>query len=261
MKLITSQDGTAIACWQGGSGDPLLLIHGTTGDHTAWISTLSLLQQHFTVWTMDRRGRGLSGDNHDYALARECEDIATVVESIGIRVHVLGHSFGGLCALEAALLTPNIGKLILYEPSITLTGSNWSAELENRLQALWQQNAWEESLLLFFRDLLKTPQAEISALQSSSGWISRVAAAHTILRELQSIDRYVFAPQKFQALKNSTLLMIGGDSHERRFKTAGLLQQYLSHSQRTVLAGQQHSAMRSAPGLFAQTIIEFLNKP
>ncbi|WMJ09801.1 alpha/beta fold hydrolase [Nitrosomonas sp. sh817] len=260
MKLITSKDGTAIACWQSGSGDPLLLIHGTTGDHTTWTPPLSQLQRHFTVFTMDRRGRGHSGDNHSYALARECEDIAAVVDAIGDRVDVLGHSFGGLCALEAALLTPNIGKLILYEPSITLAGSNWSAALENRLQALWHQSAWEDSLLLFFRDLLKTPQHEMTALQAGSGWTSRVAAAHTILRELQSIDRYVFTPQRFQGLSHPVLLMIGGDSHERRFQTAGLLQQCLSHSQRVILPGQQHSAMRSAPALFAQTLIELLNQ-
>ncbi|MBX3616160.1 alpha/beta fold hydrolase [Nitrosomonas sp.] len=261
MKLIPSKDGTAIACWQGGTGDPLLLIHGTTGDHTTWTSSLALLQQHFTVWSLDRRGRGHSGDSHSYAFARECEDIAAVIDAIGNRVNVAGHSFGGLCALEAALLTSNVGKLILYEPSITLTGSGWSAELEHHLQVLWDQNAWEESLLLFFCDLLKTPQHEITALRASANWAPRVAAAHTILRELQSIDRYVFAPQRFQGLKIPILLMIGGDSHERRFKTADLLQQCLVHSQRAILPGQQHSAMRNAPELFARTIIEFLDHP
>lgn len=260
MKHFTSKDGTAIACWQGGSGDPLLLIHGTTGDHTTWISSLSLLQQHFTIWTMDRRGRGLSGDSHSYAFARECEDIAKIVDAIGSHVNVLGHSFGGLCALEAALLTPNIRKLVLYEPSITLAGSGWSPELEHRLQVLWNQNAWEESLLLFFCDFLKTPQHEMTALQVGSNWASRVAAAHTILRELQSIDRYIFTPQRFQGLKSSILLMVGGDSHERRFKTAELLQRSLPYSQCAVLPGQQHGAMRTAPELFARTVIDSLKQ-
>ena len=43
MELITSKDGTPIACWQCGAGMPLLLVHGTTGDHSAWLSVLAQL--------------------------------------------------------------------------------------------------------------------------------------------------------------------------------------------------------------------------
>lgn len=258
MEHITSKDGTPIACWHCGTGMPLLLVHGTTGDHSAWVSTLAELQQHFNVWTMDRRGRGQSGDANSYTLERECEDIATVVDAIGGSVHLLGHSFGGLCALESTLLTSNINKLILYEPSISLTGSGWSTELEIRLQTLLDQGNREESLLLFFRDLLKAPKQEIVALQAGSNWPIRIAAAHTILRELQSIDRYVFKPQRFHLLQNTVLLLVGGDSHSRRYATAETLQQSLSNSRMGILPGQQHSAMRTAPDLFVHEVIEFL---
>jgi pimeloyl-ACP methyl ester carboxylesterase len=65
---------------------------------------------------VDRRGRGHSGDAPDYALEREYEDVVAVVVSAGDGVSVLGHSYGGICALEAALLTDGIRKLVLYEP-------------------------------------------------------------------------------------------------------------------------------------------------
>ncbi|QOJ23328.1 MAG: alpha/beta hydrolase [Gammaproteobacteria bacterium] len=258
MEFITSSDGTPIACWRHGSGAPLLLVHGTTGDHSTWTSVLPGLQQHFTVWTMDRRGRGHSGDTDGYTLQRECEDVAAVVDAIGGGVNLLGHSFGGLCALEAALLTANINKLMVYEPSISLTGSGWSAALEARLQALLDKGEREESLLLFLRDLLKTSDQELAALRLSSNWPVRIAAAHTILRELQSIDRYIFSPQRFQALHNPVLLLIGGNSHPRRYATAEMLQQSLPNNRIGILPGQQHSAMRTAPELFVQHILEFL---
>ena len=209
---------------------------------------------------MDRRGRGHSGDGGSYALARECEDLAIVIDAIGGRVNLLGHSFGGLCALEAALLTPNINKLMLYEPSISLTGSGWSTEFETRLQILLAAGNHEESLLLFFRDLLKTPSQEIAALQAGSNWPARVAAAHTILRELQSIGRYDFVPQRFHGLKTPVLLLLGGDSHPRRYTTAELLQQSLPDSRIKILPGQQHSAMRTAPDLFVHHVVEFLEE-
>lgn len=258
MEFITSRDGTPIACWRHGSGTPLLLVHGTSGDHSAWTPVLAGLQQHYTVWTMDRRGRGHSGDAASYALERECEDIAAVADAIGGNVHLLGHSFGGLCALEASLLTARINKLILYEPSISLTGSGWSADLETRLQTLLDQGNREESLLLFFRDLLKTPDHELAALRTGSSWPIRLAAAHTILRELQSIGRYVFTAQRFHVLHKPVLLLVGGNSHPRRYATAQILQQSLPDNRIGILPGQQHGAMRTAPDLFVHHVLEFL---
>lgn len=257
MKRITSKDGTPVACWQEGSGDPLLLIHGTTSDHLAW-SLLTTLSQHFSVWTMDRRGRGRSGDSERYAFDRECEDIATAVDTIGNSVHLLGHSFGGLCALEATRLTPNIRSLSLYEPSITLTGSGWSTEVEKKMQALHDSEKWEEVLLLFYRDILRTPQPEIDVLQTGTGWQARKAAAHTILRELRCIDQYVFNPQRFTFLQIPVLLLLGSDSPTRRHDTAQMLSQSLPHSQIRILQGQQHTAMRTAPELFTHEIVDAL---
>ena len=257
MKRINSKDGTPVACWQEGSGDPLLLIHGTTSDHLSW-SPLTTLAQHFSVWTMDRRGRGCSGDSGSYAFERECEDIATVVDAIGNHVHLLGHSFGGLCALEATRLTPNIRSLSLYEPSITLTGSGWSKAVETNMQALHDAEQWEEVLLLFYRDILKTPRPEINALQTGAGWQARKATAHTILRELRCVDHYVFNPQRFTFLQIPVLLLLGSDSPVRRHKTAQMLSQNLPNNQIRILRGQQHTAMRTAPKLFIREIVDSL---
>ncbi|HEX8874355.1 MAG TPA: hypothetical protein VF780_06965, partial [Nitrosospira sp.] len=44
MELISSGDGTAIACWHSGAGEPLLLVHGTSGDHLAWAPVLPALE-------------------------------------------------------------------------------------------------------------------------------------------------------------------------------------------------------------------------
>jgi pimeloyl-ACP methyl ester carboxylesterase len=259
MELISSKDGVPIACWHSGAGESLLLVHGTSGDHLAWTPVLPALERHFTAWTLDRRGRGHSGDAIGYAFERECEDVAAVVEAIGGTVHLLGHSFGGLCALEAALLTPSIGRLILYEPSVSLAGSGWSAALDAHLQALLDAGKREEALLLFFRDIVKTPLHEIAALQAGSHWPSRIAAAHTIHRELRSIARYIFTPQRFNALKIPALLLLGGESPPRRRLIAERLHQALPCSRIGILQGQQHSAMRTAPDLFVHEVVSFLN--
>lgn len=116
METITSADGATIAYERSGSGPSLVLVHGATADHTTWAPALPLLEEHFTVYAMDRRGRGDSGDADDYALDREAEDVVALVETIDEPVTLLCHSFGGLCALEAAPRTDRLRRLVPYEP-------------------------------------------------------------------------------------------------------------------------------------------------
>ena len=101
-QTTVSRDGTPIAWWRSGVGPDLLLVHGTTADHTRWETMLPLLEPHATVHAMDRRGRGGSGDSPAYSVAAEADDVAAVVEAIGRPVDVFGHSYGALVALEAA---------------------------------------------------------------------------------------------------------------------------------------------------------------
>ena len=118
MTRAVSRDGTEIAYWTSGEGPPLVLVHGTTADHTRWRPLLPYLEPHATVHAIDRRGRGASDDGPHYELAREFGDVAAWSTRSrrppgpGRR---LGHSHGGICAFGATALTPNIRKLVLYE--------------------------------------------------------------------------------------------------------------------------------------------------
>ena len=122
QKTVTSLDGTPIAYWRSGEGQPLLLVHGTAADHGRWRPVLPVFEERFTVCAVDRRGRGASSDSDDYAIEREFEDVAAVVDSLGEPANLLGHSYGALCALEAALLSRNVRNLVLYDPGIEVAG-------------------------------------------------------------------------------------------------------------------------------------------
>src|SRR5437870_4029728 len=67
---------------------------------------------------MDRRGRGLSQDGGTYSLAREVEDVLAVVEALDPPVHVVGISYGGLPALEAAARSDRLAAVAIFEPPI-----------------------------------------------------------------------------------------------------------------------------------------------
>ena len=115
---VPSKDGTLIAMECAGDGPSLIMVHGGIGDRTRWTPMIPMFSSRFTACAMDRRGRGASGDSPEYALQKEAEDIAAVVNSRPGTVFVLGHSYGGVCALEATFLTDRISQLVLYEPPL-----------------------------------------------------------------------------------------------------------------------------------------------
>ena len=83
MFHVSSSDGTSISYVRSGTGPALLLVHGTTADHRRWAAVAPRLEQHFTVYAMDRRGRGGSTDSPDYHILREADDVAAVTVGFG----------------------------------------------------------------------------------------------------------------------------------------------------------------------------------
>jgi len=168
MEQITSSDGTVIGFRRSGAGHPLLLVHGTTADHRRWAPISPHFEQYFSVYAMDRRGRGGSSDSPDYDIMREAEDVAAMVEAIGEPVFILGHSYGGLCSLEAALLTDKVSRLILYEPPIPTGLPSYPPGVPDRLQALVDSGELEAALEVFFREIVRMPEHKDSTFHSIS---------------------------------------------------------------------------------------------
>ena len=258
MNKIRSRDGTQIAYWVAGAGQPLILVHGTTADHARWASVSAAFEDKFTIYAIDRRGRGESGDTSPYAIEREFEDIAAVVDSIPGSVNILGHSYGAICSLEAALLTKNVGKLILYEPPIPAGIDIYSPGAIDRIQRLVDAGDREGAVSTFFRKIVRMPEQELKTLQSLPVWKARVAAAHTIPREMRADEQYKFVPERFRDLKVPTLLLLGGDSPPFFKKAIELVHHALSNSHIVVMPGQQHAAMNTAPQLFTTEVLKFL---
>lgn len=260
MNHITSKDGTAIAYQRSGKGPPLVLVHGTTADHTRWRPVLPPLEEHFTVYALDRRGRGESGDNgaNHYSIEREFDDVAAVVDSLGEPVNLLGHSYGAICSLEAAVRTDNLRKLVLYEPPIPAGVEIYPRASVERIQAALASGDNDGAVATFLREIARVPPHELELLRSLPAWQGRVAAAHTILRELQTAETYVFDPERFQRMNTPTLLLLGGDSPQFFQLAIRAVQSALPDSRITVMPGQQHTAMNTAPDLFVREVVGFL---
>jgi pimeloyl-ACP methyl ester carboxylesterase len=256
LEKVVSKDGTPIAAWRSGEGPPLVLVHGAAADHSRWAPVLPALEQRFTVLAVDRRGRGRSGDADEYALEREFEDVAAVIESAGEPVDLLGHSHGGVCALEAALLTDRVRKLVLYEPPVGFLTT--PPEVVDRLEALREAGKRDELVAFFMQEVAGLPPDQIDVMRSLPAWEARLAAADTIPREERVNRDYVFDPLRFRELHVPTLFLQGGDSPDL-FRAAGeALREALPDCRVVVMPAQRHAAMDTGTELFTAEVLSFL---
>jgi pimeloyl-ACP methyl ester carboxylesterase len=267
VTRVASADGTEIAYWTTGEGPPLVLVHGATADHNRWGPLLPYLERSFTVHAMDRRGRGGSGDAPGYSIAREFEDVAVVVDAVagasGSVVDIYGHSYGGLCVFGGATLTSNIGNLVLYEgwPPVNLEAWVMPPGVEERLGALIAEGDREAALESLMREVLMMHDDDIEAIRAQPSWPARVAAVHTVPRELRAIPEVPFDPKQAALITVPTLLLTGSDSPDPAAAEVDIVAAAMPDAHIKVLDGQQHVADVLAPEVFSEHMVAFLARP
>lgn len=259
---VTSRDGAEIAYWTSGDGPPLVLVHGGPADHTRWQPLLPYLEPGATVHAMDRRGRGASSDGPEYAVVRESEDVAAVVDAIaeasGAAVDVYGHSFGGSCALGGATLTNNIRRLAVYEPPLGPISNAYPPGLLERLDALLASGKREAVIEAIFSEVLEVSDEELEAFRTQPSWQARVAAAHTIPRESRVELDGAFDLALAASITVPALLLTGGDSPASLSADLETLAAALPDARTVVIKGQGHGADVLIPAVFAEHLMGFL---
>lgn len=258
MNKAVSKDGTRIAFKESGVGHPLLLVHGTTADHTRWDKITPRLAERFTVYAMDRRGRGESGDGPDYHILREAEDVAAVVEAIAEPTYLIGHSYGALCSLEASKLTKKIKKLILYEPPIPTNQHIVSQAIIQEIQTLVDQGKNEAALETMMQKVVKMPAHELAYYRTLPVWKTRITIAPTIPRELNTDWVHQFDTKPLADIYVPTMFLMGGDSPQFFHEAIKPAETALPNSQVEIMPGEQHIAMDTNPDLFIQKVFGFL---
>jgi len=93
-----------------GAGEPLVLVHGYTGDHTDWRYQVAEFSRTHRVLVFDHRGHGRSTapvEHAAYTIEQMADDVEALTAHVGCeRFHLVGHSMGGAVAQEVALRSP-----------------------------------------------------------------------------------------------------------------------------------------------------------
>lgn len=261
VGTVTSADGTPIAFKRTGSGPPLVLVHGGACDHRFWelSDVRSAFAEHFTVYAMDCRGVGESGDAEAYELEREFEDVAAVVNSIDEPVTLLGHSSGALLSLEAALRTDNLRSLILYEPPIAFGDRElYAEEVLAEMERLLNDGENEQVLVLFLQEIAQSTPEEIDAQRSAPDWQDLVDAAHVWPRSVQAVGEYEFDAVRFANMTTPTVLLSGSESPPLLRDATEPVNEALPNSRIASFEGHGHEAMLTASDRFIEEVLGFI---
>jgi len=181
MEHVKSADGTPIAFEPFGSGTPVLIVGGAFSTAAAGHPlAAALAEAGLQGVALDRRGRGESGDSAPYAPEREAEDLAAVIEGVGGRAAVLGHSSGAILALFAAAEGVPVTHLFLSEPPFRFEVGH-APDLVQRLQAFVDSGHPEEAVTTFQREAVGLPDPVVEQIRSSPMFASLVAVAQSVV--------------------------------------------------------------------------------
>jgi len=276
-----SPDGTAIALFalrpaashDADAADPdherrpaLLLVHGATADHTTWRAVGPALALGRSVYALDRRGRGASGDREPYSIEREFRDVAAAAEEIARRhegpADVAGHSYGGRCALGASLHSGAIRRLVVYEGAPAPPGVSYRPPgLVEAVRAALERGDDEGALTTFLAGIVGMSEAELAAYRANPVWPARVAAASTILREVEAEASPVASIDALARVSVPVLLLLGSASRSPFRLGTDALATALTLPEVAVIDGAAHAAHHTHPREFVEIVEAFLDRP
>ncbi|WP_405589344.1 alpha/beta fold hydrolase [Streptomyces sp. NBC_01092] len=170
-KHTNSADGTSIAYETSGDGPAVILVSGamSTGGTVAPLAVP--LSERFRVVVYDRRGRGQSGEESPYAVEREVEDLAALIDAVGGEAALYGTSSGGALVLRAAASGLPVRQVAVYEVPFAVYegGARERAEYTERLTEALDEGRRGDAVELFLR-LTGMAEQMIQGARQSPMW-------------------------------------------------------------------------------------------
>lgn len=259
MQHVQSADGTQIAYERAGSGPPVILVDGALCRRAfgPMPALAALLEDRFTVYTYDRRGRGDSSDAPSYAVAREVEDLAALIQVAGGAASLFGASSGAALALEATASGLPVRRLAMYEPPFVSEGAG--RDEPDHVSALRERLAEGQrgaAVRYFMRDMVQVPAPVVLMMQCMFPvWTKLKAAAHTLPYDATIMGSWCVPKARAAEVGVPSLVLHGGKTDPRLQRAARVLHAAIPGAEQGELAGQNHNAKAK---VLAPVLADFL---
>src|SRR5215470_3158246 len=250
MSTVFSADGTTIGFDARGEGQPLIMIDGATA-YRATSPTSGqvgeLLRDEFRTYAYDRRGRGESGDTPPYAVQREIEDLAALIDEAGAPAFACGFSSGAVLALDAAAAGLPITRLALFEPPFVVDDSRppGPADYVQRLDAAVAVGRPGDAVELFLTGAVGMPAEYVAGMRQSPFWPALEEVAPTIAYDGRIMGSTMsggpLPADRWSAVSVPVLVMYGRGTEPWLIAASRALADLLPTATLQAVDGAQHS--------------------
>ncbi len=260
-ETVASADGTSIAYEIFGTGPLLIAVCGATCDRALMRSTAQALGRHFTTVNYDRRGRGDSGDTLPYAVDREIEDLAALIDRIGGPAHLYGHSSGAGLVLHAVAAGLPVDAFVLHDPPYSPddeSSRDGARRYGRTIRSLLAQERRADALETFCR-LTGMPDDVIDGMRGTDRWAELTALAPTLAYDsavMGDIESGGAVPEDVaDRVTRPGLVLVGGGSPPFMMEVGRRLAHLLPEGRSHVIEGYGHVV---PPDVLAPVVAEHL---
>ena len=278
-------NGAQLEYFEKGSGEPLILVHGSSNDFRAWKHQQDELSKHFRTIVYSRRYHWPNKEiteGEEYSMAEQLDDLEALISSLNVSpAHLMGHSYGAFLSLLLAIKNPTLVKsLILAEPPVfTLFISNEPKPLEI-LKMMFKtpligieimkfgkgvlvpaseamkQNKIEEGMQIFVKGIFGDDANRIYEIKKEEAESNLSNAKAELLGS-------GFMPIEEDSIRKvqTPALLVAGSKTRKIFRLfIDHLHKLLPNSEMVVINNATHLMQADNPNEFNKTAISFLNK-
>jgi pimeloyl-ACP methyl ester carboxylesterase len=250
-----------------GSGEPLVLVHGSWGDHHNWDPVVSALGESFRVLAYDRRGHSASRrPSGQGSVFEDADDLAGLIDELELApAHVAGNSFGAAIALRAATRRPDVFRtLVVHEPPLfpLLAGTELEPALEEvqrrigAVVALLEAGEHDDAARRFVDTIAFGPGAWDDQLSTEMRDVF-VANATTFLDEVRDPDALQMDLAALGGFDKPALLTSGTESAPFFGPVVDMVAAHLPRSERITIDGADHLPHISVPERYVEVVRTF----
>lgn len=275
-------DHTTFTYVEEGSGEPLILVHGSFSDYRTWQAQLEPFSRHFRTLAYSRRYHWPNDpipEGRDYVMSEHVDDLAALIPKLDAApAHLVGHSYGAFVCLLLAIRAPELVRtLVLAEPpAITLFVSNQPQPSEllpllltrprtaiaimkfgmqgaaPATEAVRQGNI-DEAIRIFGHATLGP-----EAYARLSDGRRQMVRANFIEAEFLGSGFAPLDDEQVRGVETPTLLLNGEDSPALFHRVVDRLHELLPHSERVVIPHASHISHEDNPAAYQNAVLPFL---
>lgn len=273
MPMLTIE-GTTFHYQQQGAGVDVVLLHAFTGNLSTWVFSgiASALAADYRVTCYDLRGHGYSDVTlHGYDSASMVDDLTHLLKALEInQAHLVGHSFGGVIAMQAACRIPKqVASVVLsdvyfpglrhLEPDMGQTAV-WS-DLREQLLQLGADIGEQVDFTRLFAVVAAwsaddKKQAEQVLGPAAARWLFDLRQLAPTSAGEEMFEVAGLTPERIASIQQPVSALY--DEHSPFLATRDFLQQHLPQCRVGLIPGARHLAPMENPTALLQEIRQHL---